>query len=131
MKLLLDTHTLLWYASGDSQLSTKAAALLGDPTNELFLSIATAWELAIKTKLGKLALSVPSDEFVKQAAAAYGLTVLPITIEDCALYEKLPFPLKDHRDPFDRLLMVQAQRLGLSILGADTLFNAYQVTRVW
>ena len=131
MKLLLDTHTLLWHANGDPQMSGTATALLIDPTNELFLSSATLWEVAIKTGLKKLALSASYDVFMTRAIAGYGLTVLPITLDDCAAYEQLPFPDPHHRDPFDRMMIVHALRGGLSIVGVDVAFDPYGVTRLW
>lgn len=93
MKLLLDTHTFLWHSDGSPQMSAKATVLLVDPGNELFLSMATAWEIAIKAGLKKLTLSDSYDAFMSRAIAGYGLTVLPITLDDCGEDEKLPFPL--------------------------------------
>ena len=131
MKLLLDTHTFLWHATGDSKMSATATALLVDPTNELFLSMATVWEIAIKAGMGRLTLQGSYSSFMARAIAGYGLAVLPITVDDCAQYEALPFPLKEHRDPFDRIIITQAARLGLRIVGIDTLFDAYGVVRLW
>ena len=131
MKLLLDTHTFLWHSDGNSQISAAASALLVDPANELFLSMATVWEIAIKVGLKKLNLSSSYASFMSKAITGYGLTVLPITIEDCAEYETLPFPSPAHRDPFDRLIITHAIRNGLSIVGTDDDFDAYGVTRLW
>jgi PIN domain nuclease of toxin-antitoxin system len=131
VKLLLDTHTFLWHAAGDPQMSSTATALLVDPANELFLSMATVWEIAIKTGIGKLTLSGSYASFMAQAIAGYGLSVLPITVDDCVQYEALPFPLKEHRDPFDRIIIIQALRLDLRIVGIDKLFDAYGVIRLW
>ena len=131
MKLLLDTHTLLWHADGSSQMSATATALLVDPGNELFLSMATVWEIAIKVGLKKLTLSSPYVHYMSQAIMGYGLTVLPMSLEDCGEYEALPFPLPKHRDPFDRLIITQAKRNGMSIVGADKEFDAYGITRLW
>ncbi len=116
MKLLLDTHTFLWHADGDARMSPTATALLIDPSNELFLSIATEWEIAIKVGLKKLVLSSPFVSFMSRAITGYGLTELPITSEDCAAYERLPFPDKKHRDPFDRMIITHALRNGFSVL---------------
>jgi PIN domain nuclease of toxin-antitoxin system len=131
VKLLLDTHTLLWHANSDAKLSATAAGLLADPTNELFFSMASAWETAIKVGLKKLVLSAPFVAFMTTAIAGYGITVLPITFGDCAEYEQLAFPDPKHRDPFDRLIVVHARRHGLSLVGADTAFDAYGITRFW
>jgi PIN domain nuclease of toxin-antitoxin system len=79
VNLLLDTHTFLWHANGDPQISSTATALLIDPTNHLFLSMASMWEMAIKSGLRKLILSGPFGTFMTRAITGYGLTVLPIT----------------------------------------------------
>lgn len=131
MNLLLDTHTLLWHANGDPQMSANATALLVDPANDLFLSMATVWEIAIKVGLQKLALSSPYVAFITRAIAGYGLTVLPISVADCAAYEQLPFPDPKHRDPFDRMLVVHAVRNGLVVVGLDMAFDSYGITRLW
>jgi PIN domain nuclease of toxin-antitoxin system len=131
MKLLLDTHTFLWHADGSPQMSATATGALVDPANELFLSMASAWEIAIKVGLKKLTLSSAYEPFMARAITGYGLTVLSITLEDCVEYETLPFPLPNHRDPFDRLMIAQAKRNGLDIVGADVSFDAYGVTRLW
>ena len=131
MKVLLDTHTFLWHADSNPRLSATATALLVDPTNELFLSMASIWEIAIKVGLKKLILSSSYVPFMTKAITAYSLTVLPITFEDCADYESLPFPLPKHRDPFDRLIITHAKRNGLSIIGSDADFDAYGIVRLW
>ncbi len=131
MRLLLDTHTFLWHANGDPQMSVTATTLLVDPANELFLSMATAWEIAIKVGLKKLALSSPYLMFMTRAISGYGLTVLPISIEDCAAYQQLPFPDPRHRDPFDRMIVIHALRSGLSVVGIDAAFDQYGISRLW
>ena len=131
MRLLLDTHTLLWHANGDPRMRSTATSLLVDPANELFLSMAAVWEIAIKVGLKKLALSSPYDVFMTKAITGYGLTLLPIAFEDCAEYEQLPFPDPHHRDPFDRMIIVHALRNGLSLVGVDVAFDPYGVTRHW
>ena len=131
MKLLLDTHTLLWHADGSPQVSATATALLIDPANDLFLSMATVWEIAIKMGLKKLTLSAPFTAFMTRAITGYGLAVLPITLEDCAAYEQLPFPDPRHRDPFDRMILTHALRHGLTLVGCDAAFDSYGVPRLW
>ena len=131
MRLLLDTHTFLWHADGSSKISATATGLLVDPANELFLSMATVWEIAIKVGLKKLTLADPYIPFMNKAIIGYGLSVLPITFEDCAEYEVLRFPLPRHRDPFDRLIITHAKRHGLGVVGNDINFDAYGVTRLW
>ncbi len=108
-----------------------ATALLVGATNELYLSMASVWEIAIKVGLKKLALSSPFGNFMTKAITGYGITTLPITLEDCADYESLAFPVPKHRDPFDRLIIIHARRNGMSIVGTDPNFDAYGVPRLW
>ncbi len=131
MKLLLNTHTFLWHSDGNPQISATATALLVDPANELFLSMATLWEIAIKVGLKKLALSSSFVPFMTRAITGYGLNVLPITFEDCADYETLPFPDPKHRDPFDRMIVTHALRNKLSVVCNDLAFDPYGITRLW
>lgn len=128
MKLLLDTHAFLWFILNDPRLSRTAAALLADPANELFLSPATYWEMAIKVSLGKYALPRPFADFMDDQLARNSLTVLPITAAHAAVVAGLPF---HHRDPFDRLLAAQALAEGIALVSADTVFDAYGVVRLW
>ena len=131
MNLLLDSHTLLWLMQSNPSLSSEAVALIAEPANRLYLSMASIWEIGIKSGIGKMELSVPYSTFLDTAIHGYGLIVLPITPEDCVRYETLPFPDKQHRDPFDRMLVTHALRNGLSIVGVDSAFDAYGVTRLW
>ena len=131
MKLLLDTHTFLWHSQTSPQVSVTATALLNNPANELFLSMASVWEIAIKVGLKKLTLSAPYIPFMAKAISNYRVTVIPITTNSCDEYEQLPFPLSKHRDPFDRMIINHALVNGLSIVGCDVDFDAYGVTRFW
>ena len=131
MNLLLDTHTLLWLMDGNPKLSETAAALIADPANLLHLSMASIWELAIKLGLKKIGLSVSLDVFLSTAISGFGLHVLEATLQDCIRYALLPFPLDKHRDPFDRMIIVQAQQRSLVIVGNDVAFDAYNLTRLW
>ena len=115
----------------NSNLSATATELLADPANQLYLSMASIWEIGIKSGSGKLGLSVPYEMFLDTAIKGYGLIVLPITTEDCVKYKKLPFPDSQHRDPFDRMIVVHAQRDSLSIVGVDESFDSYSVPRLW
>ena len=131
MNLLLDTHTLLWLMEGNPKLSRTAASLIADPANRVHLSMASIWELAIKLGLKKIGLSVQLDVFLATAIHGYALNVIDISLEDCIHYEPLPFPLSDHRDPFDRMIIVHAQQHSLSIVGNDVAFDPYGITRLW
>lgn len=131
MKLLLDTHVFLWHADGSPQMSSESTAMLADPANELLLSMASIWEIAIKVGMKKLTISAPYDTFMTRAITGYGINVLPLTFEDCVAYEQLTFPDKQHRDPFDRMIITHALRHGLSIVGNDSSFDSYGVSRLW
>lgn len=125
MRLLLDTHTLLWSADDPARLSLAA---LNDPANDLLLSAATIWELSIKVGQGKLTLSMPYRKWMETAIADLRLAILPITVEFAERQATLP-PL--HKDPFDRLLIAQSLVAAVPIVGTDTAFDAYGVTRIW
>ncbi len=97
----------------------------------VFLSTATLWEIAIKMGLKKLALSSSYAVFIIRALFGYGITVLPISLDDCAAYEPLPFSDPRHRDPFDRMIVTHALSYGLSVVGNDAAFDGYGVSRLW
>lgn len=127
MNLLLDTHTFLWFVNDDPRLSTAAAALL-ESDNTVLLSIASLWEIAIKVSIGKLSLSQPFAQFISEQLALNDITVLPIRVVDCHQLIRLPFY---HRDPFDRIIIAQAQVEGIPVVSVDTAFDAYDVKRYW
>jgi PIN domain nuclease of toxin-antitoxin system len=131
VKLLLDTHALLWLADGDPQLSVKATALIRDPANDLFFSMASVWELAIKVGLGKLALAMVYREYVTRAVSGYHITILELALDDCVDYEALTFPDPSHRDPFDRMIVVQSRRHLMNVLSIDDKLDCYGITRLW
>lgn len=128
MKLLLDTHTLLWSADDPSKLSPAAFAVLQDAANDLLVSAATLWELAIKVGQRKLQLSMPYRTWMETAIADLRLSILPISVEHGERLTSLP---PHHKDPFDRLIVAQALAEGLFIVGVDTVFDHYGVTRIW
>jgi PIN domain nuclease of toxin-antitoxin system len=128
MKLLLDTHSFLWFIEDDSRLSTTARTLIEDGDNEVFLSVGSLWEMAIKVSLGKLRLSQPFATFIPDQLAANTISPLPIAVDHAAQVVTLPF---HHRDPFDRLLIAQALIDHIPIVGVDTVFDLYGVKRIW
>lgn len=128
MQLLLDTHIFLWYILGDTQLNSKIRLLLQDPANQLFLSIASIWEVGIKVSTGKLALSEPLEAYFLEQMWINSVQLLPITPAHVAHVSTLPF---HHRDPFDRMLVAQSLTEDMSIVSADSLLDAYSVTRLW
>jgi PIN domain nuclease of toxin-antitoxin system len=128
VRLLLDTHTFLWWLDGDRRLSRKARALIADKANSVLVSAASAWEISTKARLGKLpgALEVAAD--IAGAMAAQGFSALDITILHAQRAGRLP---GEHRDPFDRMLAAQAQLEDLPIVSDDGMFDAYAVSRMW
>jgi PIN domain nuclease of toxin-antitoxin system len=128
MRLLVDSHSLIWAVDDPSRLSPAATAALQDPAHELLVSAATVWEIAIKVGLGKLTLSSSYRDWMKRAITDLGLSMLPVTV-DCA-NAQVALPLH-HRDPFDRLLIAQALTDGVPVVSADLQFDAYGITRVW
>ncbi|MBI2897571.1 MAG: type II toxin-antitoxin system VapC family toxin [Deltaproteobacteria bacterium] len=128
MKLLLDTHAFLWFLAGDRRLSGTARRRIEDSRHERFLSIASVWEMAIKSSLGKLELGDPLAEVVDQGTRENGILLLRVSKEHALGVADLPW---HHRDPFDRLLAAQALLDGMSIVGQDHAFEAYGVARVW
>lgn len=128
MRLLLDTHTLLWWLANDPRLSAPAHETVANPRNDCFVSLASCWELAIKASLGKIRLANPVERFIPDELAANDFQLLPIEFKHVARVESLPF---HHRDPFDRLLAAQALTERMTIASADVVFDAYGVKRVW
>ena len=128
MKLLLDTCTFLWVLTGTRELSPRAAALFQAQDNEVFLSAASAWEIAMKYALGRLALRHPPERYVPSERDARGIAALAIDEESALHVSRLP-PL--HRDPFDRILVSQAIVHGLTILTPDPLITQYPARTTW
>jgi len=122
MNILLDTHVWLWTLAEPGRLSEATLAILTNRDNALYLSAASAWEIAIKYQLGKLPLPCPPGEFVPQRLARDGVNPLPVELGHALYVARLP-PL--HRDPFDRLLVAQAQLEGMCLYTADDQILAY------
>lgn len=128
MRLLLDTHTFLWFFVGDNTLSRTARTLIEDESNEKFFSIASLWEIAIKVSIGKLTLTAPFDAIFPDQLANNGIDVLGITPAHASAVATLPF---HHRDPFDRLLIAQAPIEQMELVSIDSGFDGYSVQRLW
>ena len=128
MKLLLDTHSFLWFVSGDPKLSVQARSLIGASENEIFLSTASLWEIAIKSSLGKLNLAKPFEVLIPQQLNLNQIELLNITIAHTAFLTTLPF---HHRDPFDRLLIAQSHVEDLPMISRDSAFDSYSIKRLW
>ena len=128
MRLLLDTVTFIWLAEGDTNLSLSARGLISDPTNDVFLSAASAWEIVIKHGLGRLTLKLPPEDYVEQQRRLHRIESLPIDETATLQVGKLP---SLHRDPFDRIIVAQAIVQGLAIVTSDRLIKMYPVRVVW
>ena len=128
MKLLLDTCTFLWLIGGAADASQRAADLFRAPDHDVFLSAASAWEIAIKHATGRLRLPRPPDRLVAAERAARGIVELPIDEESALHVSRLPTL---HRDPFDRMLVAQAIIHGLTIVTPDPLVMQYPARTIW
>jgi len=127
MRYLLDTHTFLWLASDDPNLTPTARAIFIDRDQECLLSAASVWEMAIKVSLGKLAIATSVEHLVR-GGLERGLRLLDVNSDHAYLIAQLPF---HHRDPFDRLLVAQAIHEGLHLISRDEQLDAYAITRIW
>jgi len=128
MKAILDTHIFLWWNMDDPQLSSPIREIISDGRNELFLSAASAWEIAIKVSRGRLILPAPPQEYVPDRLVLHGFRPLPISLSHALHVCDLP---DHHRDPFDRLLVAQAQLEDMPILTADSTIAKYDVETVF
>ena len=128
MRVLLDTQVFLWWNEDNLLLSRKAHRVMADPANTLVLSVASAWEIAIKVQLGKLRIPGDAATYVENRAARDRIEILPIQLRHAVAVESLPL---HHRDPFDRMLVVQSQIEKLPILTADPAIRNYAVDSIW
>lgn len=128
MTVLLDTHAVLWFLRDDPQLSAVAKQTIEDPSNRKLVSIASCWEVAIKAGLGKLALGEPASTLLNRELPRNSLEVIIISLDHATAVQSLP---RHHKDPFDRMLVVQSLLEGFGIVSADVVFDAYGVPRIW
>lgn len=126
--MIIDTHVLLWWAVDGPKLSPRARAVLADGKNRLLWSVASTWELAIAVGAGRLRLPEPVESWVTSRLAAQRIETLGISHAHAACVAELP---NHHRDPFDRLLVVQSRLEGMPILTADLVIPRYGVEVVW
>lgn len=131
MRLLLDTHTLLWVLDGSPRLSIAATRALSDNANEKIVSVASFWEMTIKSSLGKLRLNESPYALLARFDSEGLATILPIGAAHLAALHGLPPHPDKHRDPFDRMLVAQALAEDLTLVSADPLLDAYGVKRLW
>jgi len=128
VRLLLDTHAFLWFVLKDRQLSSMALNHIIDPLNDVLISPASYWEIAIKISLGKYQLPGSFETWMHHQIQGNNFEILPIQIAHAATLSTLPF---HHRDPFDRLLIAQALTEAVPLISADKLLDAYSVNRYW
>jgi PIN domain nuclease of toxin-antitoxin system len=128
VRLLLDTCTFLWMLGAEEKLSAAARVLLLDPANDLFLSAASSWEIAIKCGLGRLRLDESPESYVPARMRRHGIRGLPVDHVHALRTFRLP---RHHSDPFDRILVSQAQEEGLVVLTPDAAFAPYEVETSW
>lgn len=128
MRLLLDTQAFIWVVSAPERLSQRARKAIRDPINEVHVSAATAWEIAIKVRTGKVAIAGDLQRFVPDEMAANSFSALPVTIEHALRVAALPMI---HRDPFDRLLVAQAAVEELALVTSDGQVRRYPVRTIW
>jgi PIN domain nuclease of toxin-antitoxin system len=128
MRVLLDTHAFLWWNLGSPQLSEKARDIIAGGQAEIFVSAATAWEIALKARKGRLVLPAPPDRYVIERLAYYRFQALPVLVSHACQTFHLP---DYHTDPFDRLLVAQCQVEKMSLVSADELLSQYPVDVIW
>jgi PIN domain nuclease of toxin-antitoxin system len=128
MRLLLDTHSFLWFLLDDPKLSETAKNSIANPDNDIEISPASYWEIAIKISLNKYALPEPYEQFMEREIATNQFRILPIEPTHTAALTHLPF---HHGDPFDRLLIAQAIVEQMPVISGDSAFAAYPVTCIW
>ena len=128
MKLLLDTHVFIWWASEPERLSPKVLSLCEDSGNIMILSVASVWEMQIKTQLGKLKIAFPLSDLIRSQRQKNNIEILPIELKHVLELQNLP---AHHNDPFDRLLIVQAKAEGALLVSKDKAFKKYKTKLLW
>lgn len=128
MSALLDTNAFLWFISGNDRLSDTARNYITDFNNELSLSIASLWEIAIKTSIGKLELLKPFDQLIPDQLEKNAIDILPVELKHVSAIINLEF---HHRDPFDRIIIAQGLTEQISIITSDSFFTKYPVDIIW
>ena len=128
MRVLIDTHIFIWYLQNSERLPGSITTLINNARNDILLSIASIWEMAIKQSTGKLNLGVPYTNFIEEQMGFNNIELLPIRLEHLEAVTNLPF---HHRDPFDRMLISQAIVEDIVIVSVDNVFSLYPVKRMW
>lgn len=128
MRILVDTNCWLWSLLSPEKLNRESEAILQDPDNEIYMSVASAWEIVIKYRIGKLEIPLEPSEYIPDRLAALGHFSLPITQTHVLAIGHLP---DHHQDPFDRVLIAQAQVERMTLVTADKLLELYEIPIVW
>ena len=128
MKLLLDTHTFLWWNTEDPQLSARAREMIANGQNEIFLSVASVWEISIKTAKGKLILPEVPAHYILSRIGLYRFQPLPVHVSHAVRVYDLP---RHHDDPFDRMLVAQSQVESIPLISTDAEIRKYEVEVIW
>jgi len=128
MRILLDTHAIVWWAIGDRRLSPKARLTIADPETEVFISIASAWEIQIKASLTKLTLNKSVDALYRSMIIDQDFRMIGVELSDIDQLSKLP---PHHRDPFDRMLVAQSLRGDFTLVTEDSVMSAYGARTLW
>jgi PIN domain nuclease of toxin-antitoxin system len=128
VRIIIDTHVFIWYIQNSDRLPRLVAAQINDSRNDILLSIASIWEMAIKQSTGKLNLGDAYASFIREQMKLNNIELLPVSLEHLEIVTTLPF---HHRDPFDRLLIAQAIAEDIVIISADSAFSLYSVQRIW
>ncbi|EDN70767.1 PilT-like protein [Beggiatoa sp. PS] len=131
MTFLIDTHTFLWFITGSLALSETAKELIENDNNDIFISIASLWEISIKMAIGKLQVLESYDTVINDITENE-ISILPINFTHTVIQNKLPF---HHKDPFDRIIVSQAIAEDMSLISRDDIFDMYlkdkQIKRIW
>ena len=128
MKYLIETHTLIWIVTNNSKLSDKARSLYLDSDNDIYFSMASIWEMAIKISIKKMSIQTSLINFINDDIVGNNIKILNINIPHICYLEKLPF---HHRDPFDRLILSQGITESIPVISSDKKFDLYPVNRIW
>ncbi len=128
MDIIFDTNAFLWLIGNQAKLSRKAAAAIADKQNTFFLSVASPWEMAIKSQSGKLILPEPIKSLISRETALNDIDVLPVSLDAISLVETMP---AIHRDPFDRIIIATALTKNFAVMSSDAVFDDYNVSRIW
>jgi PIN domain nuclease of toxin-antitoxin system len=128
MKLLLDTHTFIWWDSASNRLPSSVLTLMTQPEHELIVSLASLWEIQIKTHLGKLQLHGNLSDIIQQQQTINNIILLPIALNHILELDQLPW---HHRDPFDRLLIAQSRTEQAILITRDSIFQNYSCQTLW